>query len=136
MSPMHVALPSAIEKEAKTRALQFTLSSWEDDEQNELSYEEVLEALRQPANQTYVTDERILVWEAFEGHGGERVAEIIEDLYGSYVAMAESAIRVERNSVIDMVRVAMRNADSRNLPAGAFAQVFLSLLLTKDSRSE
>lgn len=133
---MNITMPSALQKEAQTRALSFTLSRWEDDKQNELSYEDVLDVLRQPANQAWVTDERILVWEAFEGHGGERVAEIIEDLYGSYMAMANSAIRVERSATVEMVRVAMRNADSRNLPAGAFAQVFLSLLLTKDSRSE
>ena len=136
MSTMTVVIPSEVQEEAKTRALGQMLSGWSHDDAdgNEfvLSYEDVLDILRQPENESYVTDERILVWEAFEDNGGDHIANLIEDLYGSYIAMAESAIRVDRESVLSMIASSVSNPALDALPAKMAFQVLWASIRTKD----
>lgn len=68
----------------KHEALANVLTSWD-----ELSYEEVIERLE--ACDTYFEDEDILVWEVYENYFASAVVEVIENLYGSFLKIANLA---------------------------------------------
>lgn len=72
--------PEIIEA-CKHEALGNVLTSWEN-----LSYEEVLERLED--TEGIVDDEDILVWEVFENYNADVIAEAIENLYGSFLKIA------------------------------------------------
>jgi hypothetical protein len=57
------------------------LTSWEDTNGEQMSYEEVIEVLYGDGTQLVLEDERIIIWEPFEEHFPAEVAELIENLY-------------------------------------------------------
>lgn len=139
MSTMQVALPEAIIERAKGHALGQVLSGWSHDDAdgNEfvLSYEDVLDILRQPENEAMVSDERIMVWDAFEYHGGELIAEHIEDLYRTYVELAEASIRAERAETIKIIASSVDNPALQVVPSQMALQILIATLRTKDEEA-
>lgn len=69
---------------SKNEALANVLTSWGD-----LPFEEVIERLEDTDG--IVDDEDILVWEVFENYEGSVIAEAIENLYGSFLKIANLA---------------------------------------------
>jgi hypothetical protein len=120
----------------KRHALGQVLSGWSHDDAdgNEfvLSYEDVLDILRQPENETMVVDERIMVWEAFEYHSGEFIAEHIEDLYRVFVELAQDVVRAERQATIDMIGASLSNPALDSLPTKMAFQVLIASIGSKD----
>jgi hypothetical protein len=72
--------PEVIEA-CKHEALANVLTSWEN-----LPYEEVLERLED--TEGIVDDEDLLIWEVFENYEAHVIAEAIENLYGSFLKIA------------------------------------------------
>jgi hypothetical protein len=140
MSTMQVALPEAIIERAKGHALGQVLSGWSHDDAdgNEfiLSYEDVLDILRQPENEGQVCDERITVWEAFEYHGGEFIAEHIEDLYRTFTELAEDSMRAERTQTINLIASSVDNPALQTVPSEMALRILVATLRVKDEGDE
>lgn len=136
MNTMQVALPEEVIEQAKRHALGQVLSGWSHDDAdgNEfvLSYEDVLDILRQPENGLFVSDERIMVWEAFESENGDFLAEHIEDLYRTYLELATSAVQAERESIVSMIGSSLSNPALDTLPTKMAFQVLMASIRTKD----
>lgn len=136
MSTMQVALPEAIIERAKGHALGQVLSGWSHDDAdgNEfvLSYEDVLDILRQPENEAMVSDERIMVWEAFEYQSGEFIAEHIEDLYRTFTELAEDSMRAERTETINIIASSVGNPALQSVPSEMALRILVATLRTKD----
>ena len=138
MSTMSVAIPEAIIERAKGHALGQVLSGWSHDDAdgNEfvLSYEDVLDILRQPENEGQVCDERIMVWEAFEYHGGEFIAEHIEDLYRTFTELAEDSMRAEREETMSIITSSLDNPALQVVPSQMALQILIATLRSKDEQ--
>lgn len=66
---------------SKNEALANVLTSWGD-----LTYEQVVERLEETDG--IVDDEDIIVWEVFENYEANVICEAIENLYGSFLKIA------------------------------------------------
>lgn len=119
-----------LEERCQAYALGNVLTSWQDRDESQLSYDDVLESLRSD-------DWRFIsVWEAFENNSGEWLASQIEDLYVSSLRLAQDAVDEERASTIEMIERSIKNPDIEVIPTKWVLGILVASLKSTEGGEE